>query len=371
MFERKIVQLKLLAGGEIFRKEAVKIAERTEGVISASESGGVISAEIIELADESEVMTAIVNKIEEDLHIKAEPLLGDLTTGNTQINRSDADMYMSKRIRADLKIVKSLTILSIVNECILTLIYIFFRIFYGSDISVSVFFNLMSVIISGYIHMINNKVYSKYYESRNVLDKQNAEDAEKSDKAAEPDYKIDMHWLIVAAVLCIIPLSATIFAILFSGSFYSGSTFGLTLTILGFLIGAILRINHERVHSPAHIAEKTKIRTEKLEQKELKKAIAENEKDTEICNKCLSVCGARFFVKYWRQLLNNAMADVNVTESYSYEEKIARLTAAKNLIDLGLLHFTMNYIKISYPDLLSEDEFCTNMAAYDSYANVG
>lgn len=368
MFERKIVQLKLLAGGEIFRKEAVKIAERTEGVVSASESGGVISVEIIELADESEVITAIVNKIEEDLHIKAEPFLGDLTTGNTKINRSDMDMYKSKRIRANLKIVKRLTILSIVNECILTLIYI---IFYGSDISVSVFFNLMSVIISGYIHMTNNKVYSKYNESRYVLDKQNADYAEKSNKAAEPDYKIDMHWLIVAAVLCIISLSATIFAILFSGSFYSGSTFGLTLTILGFLIGAILRINHERVHSPAHIAEKTKICTEKLEQKELKKAIAEKEKDTEICNKCLSVCGARFFVKYWRQLLNNAMADVNVTESYGYEEKIARLTAAKNLIDLGLLHFTMNYIKISYPDLLNEDEFCANMAAYDSYTNKG
>lgn len=367
MFERKIVQLKLLAGGEIFRKEAVKIAERTEGVVSASESGGVISVEIIELADESEVITAIVNKIEEDLHIKAEPFLGDLTTGNTKINRSDMDMYKSKRIRADLKIVKRLTILSIVNECILTFCFV---IFYG-EISTSIVFNIISEVSSGLIWCMSNKVYSKYNESRYVLDKQNADDAEKSDKAAEPDYKIDMHWLIVAAVLCIIPLSATIFAILFSGSFYSGSTFGLTLTILGFLIGAILRINHERVHSPAHIAEKTKIRTEKLEQKELKKAIAEKEKDTEICNKCLSVCGARFFVKYWRQLLNNAMADVNVTESYSYEEKIARLTAAKNLIDLGLLHFTMNYIKISYPDLLSEDEFCTNMAAYDSYANVG
>ena len=362
------MQVKLLAGGEIFRKEAVKIAERTEGVISASESGGVISVEIIELADESEVITAIVNKIKEDLHVKAEPFLGDLTTGNTKINRSDIDMYKSKRIRADLKIVKSLTILSIVNECILTF---FFVIFYG-EISTSVVFNIISEVSSGLIWCImSNKVYSKYNESRYVLDKQNADDAEKSDKAAEPDYKIDMHWLIVAAVLCIISLSATIFAILFSGSFYSGSTFGLMLTILGFLIGAILRINHERVHSPAHIAEKTKIRTEKLEQKELKKAIAENEKDTEICNKCLSVCGARFFVKYWRQLLNTAMADVNVTESYGYEEKIARLTAAKNLIDLGLLHFTMNYIKISYPDLLNEDEFCANMEAYDSYTNKG
>lgn len=325
-----------------------------------------ISVEIIELADESEVITAIVNKIEEDLHIKAEPFLGDLTTVNTKINRSDMDMYKSKRISADLKIVKSLTILSIVNECILTFCFV---IFYG-EISTSIVFNIISEVSSGLIWCMSNKVYSNN-ESRYVLDKQNADDAEKSDKAAEPDYKIDMHWLIVAAVLCIIPLSATIFAILFSGSFYSGSTFGLTLTILGFLIGAILRINHERVHSPAHIAEKTKIRTEKLEQKELKKAIAENEKDTEICNKCLSVCGARFFVKYWRQLLNNAMADVNVTESYGYEEKIARLTAAKNLIDLGLLHFTMNYIKISYPDLLNEDEFCANMAAYDSYTNKG
>lgn len=326
-----------------------------------------ISVEIIELTDESEVITAIVNKIEEDLHIKAEPFLGDLTTVNTKINRSDMDMYKSKRISADLKIVKSLTILSIVNECILTFCFV---IFYG-EISTSIVFNIISEVSSGLIWCMSNKVYSKYNESRYVLDKQNADDAEKSDKAAEPDYKIDMHWLIVAAVLCIIPLSATIFAILFSGSFYSGSTFGLTLTILGFLIGVILRINHERVHSPAHIAEKTKIRTEKLEQKELKKAIAEKEKDTEICNKCLSVCGARFFVKYWRQLLNNAMADVNVTESYGYEEKIARLTAAKNLIDLGLLHFTMNYIKISYPDLLNEDEFCANMAAYDSYTNKG
>lgn len=77
MLERRIVQVKLLKGDKAALKEAVKIAEKIEGVVSATAADGIVSAEIGEWASDYDVMVAIINGIDESLHLEAEPFMND------------------------------------------------------------------------------------------------------------------------------------------------------------------------------------------------------------------------------------------------------------------------------------------------------
>lgn len=77
MLERRIVQVKLLKGDKAALKEAVKIAEKIEGVVSATAAEGIVFAEIGEWASDYDVMVAIINGIDESLHLEAEPFMND------------------------------------------------------------------------------------------------------------------------------------------------------------------------------------------------------------------------------------------------------------------------------------------------------
>lgn len=77
MLERKLVQVKILSDDKAVIKESVKIAEKVEGVLSASAKDGVISAEIGEWASDYDVMVAIINGVAETLNAEAEPLVDD------------------------------------------------------------------------------------------------------------------------------------------------------------------------------------------------------------------------------------------------------------------------------------------------------
>ena len=67
-------------------------------------------------------------------------------------------------------------------------------------------------------------------------------------------------------------------------------------------------------------------------------------------------CGARFFIKYYKQIKLLPLRDVNVSENYGSAEKDERLRAAKKIIDSNLSEFALNKILDTYSNILDDDE---------------
>ena len=67
-------------------------------------------------------------------------------------------------------------------------------------------------------------------------------------------------------------------------------------------------------------------------------------------------CGARFFIKYYKQIKLLPLRDVKVSENYGSAEKDERLRAAKKIIDSNLSEFALNKILEMYSDILDDDE---------------
>ncbi len=82
----------------------------------------------------------------------------------------------------------------------------------------------------------------------------------------------------------------------------------------------------------------------------------EAQKEEEHYRKLIEICGARFFIKYYRQAKRLPLRDVKVTENYSSAEREERLEAVRELIDSGQSEYALQRILEEYGDVLDDSE---------------
>ena len=82
----------------------------------------------------------------------------------------------------------------------------------------------------------------------------------------------------------------------------------------------------------------------------------EAQKEEEHYRKQIEICGARFFIKYYRQAKRLPLRDVKVTENYSSAEREERLEAVRELIDSGQSEYALQRILEEYGDVLDDSE---------------
>lgn len=87
-----------------------------------------------------------------------------------------------------------------------------------------------------------------------------------------------------------------------------------------------------------------------------KEAERKERQDLKNCEACIEKCGVRFFIKYYKQIVNLPLRDVEVSENYTPEEKEERLNAAKKLINLNLSKMALTEIIKKYSDSLKAEE---------------
>lgn len=92
------------------------------------------------------------------------------------------------------------------------------------------------------------------------------------------------------------------------------------------------------------------------EEKARKEAERKEKQDLKKCEACIEKCGVRFFIKYYRQILNLPLRDVEVSENYTPKEKEERLNAAKKLVNLNLSKMALIEIIKKYSDSLKAEE---------------
>lgn len=67
-------------------------------------------------------------------------------------------------------------------------------------------------------------------------------------------------------------------------------------------------------------------------------------------------CGVKFFIKYYHQIKNLPLRDVEIEENYSTQERQERLMAAKKIIDLNLVPIGLNEVLKTYGTSLAIEE---------------
>lgn len=109
------------------------------------------------------------------------------------------------------------------------------------------------------------------------------------------------------------------------------------------LIYNCVLIKREWKENPPHFAKKEYEEREQRHNETNYKALIEK-------------CGIKFFIKYYKQIKRLPLRDVEVSENYSPTEREERLLAAKKIIDLNLVEFTLTEVIKSYSDILDETE---------------
>lgn len=107
---------------------------------------------------------------------------------------------------------------------------------------------------------------------------------------------------------------------------------------------------------PLFLQEGKKFQAMVEEEKARKEAERKEKQDLKKCEACIEKCGVRFFIKYYRQILNLPLRDVEVSENYTLEEKEERLNAAKKLVNLNLSKMALTEIIKKYSDSLKAEE---------------
>lgn len=107
---------------------------------------------------------------------------------------------------------------------------------------------------------------------------------------------------------------------------------------------------------PLFLREGKKFQAMVEEEKARKEIECKEKQDLKKCEACIEKCGVRFFIKYYRQILNLPLRDVEVSENYTSEEKEERLNAAKKLVNLNLSKMALTEIIKKYSDSLKAEE---------------
>ena len=107
---------------------------------------------------------------------------------------------------------------------------------------------------------------------------------------------------------------------------------------------------------PLFLREGKKFQAMVEEEKAQKEAERKERQDLKNCEACIEKCGVRFFIKYYKQIVNLPLRDVEVSENYTPEEKEERLNAAKKLINLNLSKLALTEIIKKYSDSLKAEE---------------
>lgn len=110
----------------------------------------------------------------------------------------------------------------------------------------------------------------------------------------------------------------------------------------------LIKQEWEKAPPPFYAEELLKQEQERQEQK--------SAQDSQLYHSLIEQCGARFFIKYYRQIVRLPLRDVVVSENYSSAEREERLLAAKKLIDSGLIELTLTEILKDYGDALESSE---------------
>lgn len=125
----------------------------------------------------------------------------------------------------------------------------------------------------------------------------------------------------------------------------------------GFLIRNSVLIKREwKANPPAFFREKLMADEAERQRNAEKKQQQELNKNTENYRKLIDKCGIKFFINYYTQIRNLPLKDVTITENYPYSEKEERLSAAKSIIDLNLTELAITQILKEYRNFLSETE---------------
>lgn len=95
---------------------------------------------------------------------------------------------------------------------------------------------------------------------------------------------------------------------------------------------------------------------EKAQSAEDRREEREAQKEEEHYRRQIEICGARFFIKYYRQAKRLPLRDVKVTENYSSAEREERLEAVRELIDSGQSEYALQRILEEYGDVLDDSE---------------
>ena len=95
---------------------------------------------------------------------------------------------------------------------------------------------------------------------------------------------------------------------------------------------------------------------ETIKEKQAEQQMAIDKNNYDKYKDLIEKSGIKFFIKYYKQIKRLPLRDVTVTENYSSAEREERLIAAKQIIDLNLVEFSLNEILKSYSDILDEEE---------------
>ncbi len=103
---------------------------------------------------------------------------------------------------------------------------------------------------------------------------------------------------------------------------------------------------------------KTKQKIQEIdEKKKFNEEKARAEEENKIMGKQLiEKSGIRFFLKYYKDIRDLPMRDIEIVEHYDSNERMERLSAAKKIIDCNLTMVVLNEIQQNYSNKLKEEE---------------
>lgn len=161
---------------------------------------------------------------------------------------------------------------------------------------------------------------------------------------------MDFYFLIFFSVICLISGSWGLILVWadYEGFMFLSRLFSYIADI--FLIKNYILIKKEWQENPPEYEIQDRIEKEKRQAEEL------YNKNLGIYEKLIEKCGAKFFIKYYKQIDRLTIRDVIIQENYSLDEKEERLHAAKKIIESGLAEFTLNQILVQFCDMLDETE---------------
>ena len=274
--------------------------------------------------------------------------------------------YSNPRIYKNLIVVEILSIISLIISAIYV-IYDLAIFFLTEKLGNSVYFYVFAIIIPLSMPSLKEKEKRKKIHAIEN-DKPRNEKPTKKETRLYNDYSNTLV-LILSSLTPYLFACSFLFLGIFSDYMLSESLFWFRMcgTILlfhipvyvadGFLISNCVLIKREWKENPPafQIIRKEKILKAKKRKEKLKKE-KELYQKKKTAKFLLENCGIKFFIKYYSEIKNLPLRDVEITENYSSTEKEERLLSAKKLINFQLTEVALTEALSAYRNNLLNEE---------------
>lgn len=262
--------------------------------------------------------------------------------------------YKNHKIYTNFKVASILYTAALLVAIIAIIIYTIINLTKNSNAQV---FDIVTSILLITLFPLNGIIFSLKALQKPTLDERILK---------ENKWNNDLSSILAIIILTYAPTILSLIMLLFSallGSFKYGNlfismlySFPMPLSHIvqyvasSFLIYSYILIKKEwQEDLPAFMKENQL----KKQNKRNNKILTHNNKEYE---RLIQQCGIKFFIKYYNQISNLPLKDINIEEDYPFEEKTERLIAAKKIIDLNLTKFTITKILQKYDNFLNEEE---------------